>query len=159
MADPIISPDGKSMWSGTEWIPIPPSHDISLNDSVVQGDISISSQIHHHHQNEIINIANDSKICPGCGEESYNFSRRCFGIIPLTKFGSPSSCEAKGCDFCFEQFPISFGELKNKYFCLKCLKENKGNHLQFGIKVSFVVIVILVLTTYFATIYANSVVY
>jgi len=25
MAEPVISPDGKMMWSGTDWIPLPPT--------------------------------------------------------------------------------------------------------------------------------------
>ncbi|HJM54924.1 MAG TPA: Tudor-knot domain-containing protein [Poseidonia sp.] len=48
MVDPILSPDGKFMWTGSEWIPAPPSSDEStqsasknftLNDSVMSGDI------------------------------------------------------------------------------------------------------------------------
>ena len=48
MEDPIMSPDGKFMWTGSEWIPAPPSSDNStppapknftLNDSVMSGDI------------------------------------------------------------------------------------------------------------------------
>ena len=47
MADPIISPDGKWMWTGTEWIPAPPSSHsgaqstINLQDSGVHGDVKI----------------------------------------------------------------------------------------------------------------------
>ena len=48
MDDTILSPDGKFMWTGSEWIPAPPSSDASipsepknftLNDSVMSGDI------------------------------------------------------------------------------------------------------------------------
>ncbi|MDE0954624.1 MAG: tetratricopeptide repeat protein [Candidatus Poseidoniales archaeon] len=49
MADPIISPDGKFMWTGTEWIPAPPSgkpesqnHDIT--NAEILGKISQSSE-------------------------------------------------------------------------------------------------------------------
>ena len=50
MTDHIISPDGKSMWTGSEWIPAPPntttettsSASVSLEDSMVGGDIQIS---------------------------------------------------------------------------------------------------------------------
>jgi len=54
--EPIISPDGKFMWSGEEWIPVPPESEsgepegnpessidggnLTLQDSVVDGDVS-----------------------------------------------------------------------------------------------------------------------
>ena len=41
MSEPVISPDGKFMWSGSEWIPAPPKGNQTLNmqDSVVGGDV------------------------------------------------------------------------------------------------------------------------
>ena len=41
MTDIVYSPDGKFMWSGSEWIPVPPSGNQTLNmqDSVVGGDV------------------------------------------------------------------------------------------------------------------------
>ena len=48
MTDPVISPDGKSMWTGDEWIPIPsgPSKvSVSLQDSVIAGDLNITQNI------------------------------------------------------------------------------------------------------------------
>ena len=47
MSEPIYSPDGKWMWSGTEWIPVPPkssesSANVNLHDSVVGGDVNIT---------------------------------------------------------------------------------------------------------------------
>ena len=46
MADPIFSPDGKWMWTGSEWIPAPPSSsqsaNVNLNDSVIGGDVNIT---------------------------------------------------------------------------------------------------------------------
>lgn len=41
MSEPIYSPDGKFMWSGSEWIPAPPKGNQILNmqDSVVGGDV------------------------------------------------------------------------------------------------------------------------
>ena len=45
MSDPIISPDGKWMWTGNEWIPAPPGSNnasVSLQDSVVAGDVNIT---------------------------------------------------------------------------------------------------------------------
>jgi len=46
MAEPILSPDGKWMWTGSEWIPAPPSSsqsaNVNLQDSVVGGDVHIT---------------------------------------------------------------------------------------------------------------------
>lgn len=41
MTDIVYSPDGKFMWSGSEWIPVPPTGNQTLNmqDSVVGGDV------------------------------------------------------------------------------------------------------------------------
>ena len=47
MADPIFSPDGKWMWTGSEWIPAPPSSassadsTINLQDSMMSGDVKV----------------------------------------------------------------------------------------------------------------------
>ena len=46
MADPIFSPDGQFMWTGSEWIPAPPGS-LNVKDSVVMGNIT--------------NIVNDSE--------------------------------------------------------------------------------------------------
>jgi hypothetical protein len=49
MSEPIFSPDGKWMWSGSEWIPAPPSSptvntaEVKLQDSVISGDVSVNS--------------------------------------------------------------------------------------------------------------------
>ena len=49
MSDPVISPDGKFMWTGSEWIPAPPTQEsepqvpseqiLNMQDSVVGGDV------------------------------------------------------------------------------------------------------------------------
>jgi len=44
MSDTVYSPDGKFMWTGTDWIPAPPKEDstsqaISMQDSVIGGDV------------------------------------------------------------------------------------------------------------------------
>ena len=41
MSTPVISPDGNFIWTGTEWIPNPPSvsNNNTINDSVVMGGI------------------------------------------------------------------------------------------------------------------------
>ena len=45
MSGPVFSPDGKWMWTGSEWIPAPPSSSQSGNinhqDSVVSGEINV----------------------------------------------------------------------------------------------------------------------
>tara|TARA_B110000003_G_scaffold7076_1_gene7298 strand:+ start:3158 stop:4336 length:1179 start_codon:yes stop_codon:yes gene_type:complete len=49
MAEPILSPDGKWMWTGDEWIPAPPtssqSANLNLQDSVIGGDVNINQTI------------------------------------------------------------------------------------------------------------------
>ena len=41
VSEPIYSPDGKFMWSGSEWIPVPPESNqtVNLQDSVIGGDV------------------------------------------------------------------------------------------------------------------------
>ena len=47
MSDPIFSPDGQFMWTGSEWIPNPEivpqsssnNQKVTLNDSVISGDV------------------------------------------------------------------------------------------------------------------------
>jgi hypothetical protein len=49
MSDPVYSPDGQFMWTGTEWIPAPPAAEaepaapseqaLSMQDSVIGGDV------------------------------------------------------------------------------------------------------------------------
>ena len=47
MTDPVISPDGKWMWTGSEWIPAPPTSaliadsTINLEDSMVSGNVNL----------------------------------------------------------------------------------------------------------------------
>jgi hypothetical protein len=58
MADPIFSPDGKFIWSGSEWIPAPPSQsqsaNVNLHDSVIGGDVNI------------IQTGKDASLCESC---------------------------------------------------------------------------------------------
>jgi hypothetical protein len=52
MSDPIFSPDGQFMWTGSEWIPRPPekelgitqSTNVTIKDSVFPGNINIIHQ-------------------------------------------------------------------------------------------------------------------
>ena len=47
MTDPVISPDGKWMWTGSEWIPAPPTSaphadsTINLEDSMMSGNVNL----------------------------------------------------------------------------------------------------------------------
>jgi len=49
MPDPIFSPDGKWMWTGSEWIPAPPQEmnakPSGINDSVIMGDVVSNIEI------------------------------------------------------------------------------------------------------------------
>ena len=50
MADPVFSPDGKWMWSGSEWIPAPPGQGgqhLNMQDSVIAGDVVHNTTIHN----------------------------------------------------------------------------------------------------------------
>jgi len=50
MSDLTLSPDGKWMWTGTDWIPAPPSSNpapqsnINLSDSMMSGDMNVEQQ-------------------------------------------------------------------------------------------------------------------
>ena len=61
MTDWIVSPDGKKVWSGQEWIPLPDdesSQSIEISDSVVQGGIQQTTNINVHGQNKQDEISN-----------------------------------------------------------------------------------------------------
>jgi len=57
MTDPVFSPDGKFMWTGTEWVPAPPTaaaepqassdQEFNMHDSVIGGDVVHSTVIHN----------------------------------------------------------------------------------------------------------------
>ena len=61
MSDPVYSPDGKYMWSGSDWIPVPPgttqNASINLQDSVVTGDVIINDKV------KSMSLANICRIC------------------------------------------------------------------------------------------------
>jgi len=52
--DPTMSPDGKWIWTGSEWIPAPPTLENTLNlqDSVIGGDVHQSTHINHYSSEE-----------------------------------------------------------------------------------------------------------
>ena len=47
MGDYIFSPDGNFMWTGSEWIPAPPSdnQNLTMQDSVIGGDVIHSKTV------------------------------------------------------------------------------------------------------------------
>ena len=57
MVDPTYSPDGKFMWTGSEWIPAPPKSEpeppspseqaLNMQDSVIGGDVVHSTVINN----------------------------------------------------------------------------------------------------------------
>ena len=88
-----LSPDGKWMWNGTDWIPAPPKSSaseterplisksntaINLQDSVVAGDITI----HQSNASEIAEAVNAGRTCMKCNSVSNNMY----------------SCESTDCD-------------------------------------------------------------
>ena len=50
MSSPVLSPDGKFMWTGAEWIPAPPSSpsastsSVNMEDSMMSGDVNVKQQ-------------------------------------------------------------------------------------------------------------------
>jgi len=64
MPDPILSPDGKFMWSGSEWIPAPPtSYDsnqsLLVQDSVVSGEINVTQNIGPDAKESVASMLNE----------------------------------------------------------------------------------------------------
>jgi len=52
MDDRVISPDGKYLWTGEKWIPLPVESKIEISDSIVQGDILQETNINLNYKNE-----------------------------------------------------------------------------------------------------------
>lgn len=67
MSEPVISPDGKWMWTGNEWIPAPPGStnaSVSLQDSVVAGNLEVNEGDFNEPNNASLSM-NDSVISGG----------------------------------------------------------------------------------------------
>ena len=48
MTERVLSPDGKFMWTGSEWIPAPPAgNQIEMKDSVIGGDVISNTTINN----------------------------------------------------------------------------------------------------------------
>ena len=52
MTERVLSPDGKFMWTGSEWIPAPPTggNNIEMKDSVIGGDVVSNTTINNDPQ-------------------------------------------------------------------------------------------------------------
>jgi hypothetical protein len=90
MAPPTFSPDGKFMWTGSEWIPAPPGStqtaNVNLQDSVVGGDVNITQ---NHNQ--------ETLTCPNCGTKGSVQLLACIGIKPY-----PDCKQIDYCSFCID---------------------------------------------------------
>ena len=68
MADPIFSPDGKWMWTGSEWIPAPPSSAsgadsaINLQDSMMSGNVNVEQNTND--ASSAINLKDSANLPP-----------------------------------------------------------------------------------------------
>jgi hypothetical protein len=79
MSDPVYSPDGKYMWSGSEWIPAPPTSEINTNgnqqsneitnelsssvnvtDGVISGDVTINNMVNDQIERQTCRICSKS---------------------------------------------------------------------------------------------------
>ena len=49
MSDPVISPDGKFMWDGNQWVSLPSQLNSNVQDSIVMGDVNnkVDNSIHN----------------------------------------------------------------------------------------------------------------
>ena len=50
MDEPVYSPDGKFLWTGSDWIPAPPeggSNILNMQDSVIGGDVISNTTINN----------------------------------------------------------------------------------------------------------------
>lgn len=95
MAEPEISPDGQSMWNGSEWVPVRSTNQsTNIRDSVVMGDVH-STTNHYHY---------DSLKCDVCGAK---------GSITILSCSS-LKCENTYCNFCQDS--------RYKSQCGKCVE-------------------------------------
>jgi len=101
MSDPVMSPDGKFMWSGSEWLPSPPQPIANLTDSVVSGEIA-GGDI----DKSITNIYSSSSKseCPNC---------RTVGEFPIYVCKN-MGCNNSFCDHC----KTPYGDI-----CQRCSNE------------------------------------
>ena len=61
MSTPVISPDGKMQWDGTQWIPLNPNTNI-IQDSVVMGDLKTEINYQQNFSTTVNNISTDNNL-------------------------------------------------------------------------------------------------
>ena len=93
MPDPVISPDGKFMWTGTEWIPAPPAS--KEDNSITQSSVITDSVM----MGDIVNIVNNPEdIAEAIANKYCSF---CEASGSLTFFACKSAkCDERYCDYC-----------------------------------------------------------
>ena len=78
MSEPVYSPDGKFMWSGSEWIPAPPkaSQTLNMQDSVVGGDVVAFYSSDKRLKDNITPISNPIKKILQIGGYTFNWNEK-----------------------------------------------------------------------------------
>ena len=61
MSTPVISPDGKMQWDGTQWIPLNQKTNI-IQDSVVMGDLKTEINYQQNFSTTVNNISTDNDL-------------------------------------------------------------------------------------------------
>ena len=106
MTGPVISPDSKWMWTGSEWIPAPPTSAPTADSMINLGD-SMMSRIPNIEQNpnetssSTINLRDSGtleEICPSCSEMKGNTD--CYGCGE--DFCKLCSYHLEICDSCYK---------------------------------------------------------
>jgi hypothetical protein len=123
MSDPVFSPDGKLMWTGSEWIPAPPaSQSVDVRDSVIMGDV--------HQETHITSIDGRERKCPNCNstnviimvcqkdECNTAFCEICHRESKLNESAIVDQVHAPGMRFLV---PILFNEQGIGPYCIDCI--------------------------------------
>ena len=105
MSDPIISPDGKWMWTGDEWIPAPPTPESTVDLTINDGDSKMSKnkyvEQYSVYKSSTINSRDGGireGICPSCTRTKKNTD--CGGCGE--NFCIACSHHPKVCDRCYK---------------------------------------------------------
>ena len=131
MSDPIFSPDGQFMWTGSEWIPAPPhstqTANVNVKDSAIGGDINVVTNVYHENQCKFCGSAGTVRVaCVECKElfnceicaEKYISQR-----IPYNPtLGEEPVFPEAGYSDCFSQWDGRYENWNSEYknYCHKC---------------------------------------
>jgi hypothetical protein len=157
MSDPVISPDGKFMWTGSEWIPAPPkpssqSANVSLQDSVISGDVNtiindtdtISSAVQSASKCQSCgsvgatqiscSLCNKLAYCSVCSEDVQSARLKLISSVDRDDFNQ------RWCDSCFKSTISDLQKCdgcnllgKDVEPCFKCGEKRCGNFDWMGI--------------------------